>query len=144
MSQIIATTPEQSARLQACGVDPRNCDMFWQIPITVSQQQSGEHILFVKRAGYGLYPIEKPAYSLSRLLSLIPIEIEDESDGLPYRFFLTPSKMRDDTIMWEAEYYSPVGEIYLFSEESPNPIEAVVRLIELLTREGYKLNTIEK
>lgn len=73
---MIATTKEQSARLLACGVDPKTADMFYQVPITVSQKQRGEDILLVKKPNATLYDTDTPAWSLSALLSLLPQKID--------------------------------------------------------------------
>lgn len=72
MRQVIATNIEQSKRLRACGVDVGTADMFWQVPITVSQKKSGEHVLLIKQEGSELYETDIPAWSLSALHYILP------------------------------------------------------------------------
>ncbi len=68
MKQTIATTPEQSARLKACGVDPKTADMCWRKDIIFPNKQ----VLTIKEP---YWDEDIPAWSLSALLSLLPKEI---------------------------------------------------------------------
>ncbi len=138
MKQTIATTPEQYARLKSCGVDPKSADMYWQVPITVSQLKSGEHILLVRRKGQICLATDIPAWSTSRLLSLLLKEINDK--GLQTTFQLVAMNKK----MWRADYYDYAMDKYLCSYCTSNIIETIVNIIEWLTSEGYKLNEIEE
>lgn len=68
MTTQIATTPEQSARLQACGVDLSTADMAWKEDLTSIRLQVLNHpwIENLRNLHYS------PAWSFSALLALIP------------------------------------------------------------------------
>ena len=143
---MIATTPSQSRRLLECGVDPETADMYYQVPITLSQKQRGEDILLLKRPGKTLYNIDTPAWSLSTLLSLLPKEID--IDGYAYRisiYFESP----DEPVIgnqW-CLYYKPkkhneksrIDDVPMYE---PDLIECAVLMIEWLTANNYKLNQL--
>ncbi len=136
MNQDIATNPDQSARLIACGIDPKNADLCW----ANIKNAKGNRMLFA------LPPYNDddiPAYSLSRILSFFPLEIEDTSGEFTYTFSLSPSKMKDGSVEWEAEYYSHAVDIFLLSESGASPIEACVKAIEWLVNNKHQLNNIE-
>ena len=45
MKALTASNIYQSNRLICYGVDTKTADMFWQVPVTVSQKRQGEHIV---------------------------------------------------------------------------------------------------
>ncbi len=69
---MISTDIEQSKRVIACGINPNSADMFWQMPITISQKKLGENILLIRQEGKELYETDIPAWSFSALLALLP------------------------------------------------------------------------
>ncbi len=68
MTQNIATTPEQSRRLISCGVDPKTADMCWKQMFNPKRMSLIAHKPF--------WDDVTPAYSLSRLLELLPKKIK--------------------------------------------------------------------
>ena len=139
----IATNPEQSRRLIACGVNPDSADMLLY-----------NNALSVQVRGLGKTPnCATPAWSLSALLELLPKHLDD--------FPLT--KWRPPFIeneIWEMDSPGVLnGDVKLYSTgrywivdydwdgfsgtlpQSESPIEAVVLAIELLHTNGYTLNT---
>lgn len=140
MTTNIATTKEQSARLLQCGVSAESADMYYQVPITLSQKQRGEDILLLKRPNKTLYNIDTPAWSLSALLSLLPKEICDENDD---SFYFSLAKELPLTNEYCATYLPcwDKGDA-LVRKRDNDPIEACVQLIEWLTANNYKLNEL--
>ncbi|MBD5242094.1 MAG: hypothetical protein HDS59_08470 [Barnesiella sp.] len=143
MKHQIATNPDQSKRLLACGVDPDSADMLLY-----------NNALSVQVRGLGKIPeCATPAWSLSALLEVMPKHLED--------FPLTkwyPPFIEDE--IWEMDIPNVLnGDVKLYSNgtkwivdydwdgfngtlpQSENPIEAVVLAIELLHANGYTLNT---
>lgn len=98
MTTNIATTKKQSARLLQCGVSAESADMYYQVPITLSQKQRGEDILLLKRPNKTLYNIDTPAWSLSALLALLPKRIK-RGDCTDYTLNLSC-----DGFFWDLEY----------------------------------------
>ena len=103
---MIATTPEQSQRLLACGVSPDTADMCW-----TTWENDGEKITQLNVHDEYCYEVQClnpiPAWSLSALLGLLPKKID--IDGYPYRisiYFESP----DEPVIgnqW-CLYYKPV------------------------------------
>lgn len=137
MERQIATTREQSDRLLKCGVPAESADMYidnyntlWTVPFKDCARK--------KEEGFA------PAFSLSRLLSLLPKEID--IDGYSYRISIYYENPDEPVIgnQW-CLYYKPkkhneksrIDDIPMYA---PDPIEACVQLIEWLTANGYKLN----
>lgn len=140
MTTNIATTKKQSARLLQCGVSAESADMYYQVPITLSQKQRGEDILLLKRPNKTLYNIDTPAWSLSALLALLPKEIYDESDD---SFYFSLAKEFPLSEEYGAAYIPcwDKGDA-LVRKRDNDPIEACVQLIEWLTTNNYKLNQL--
>ncbi len=136
MKNQIATSPSQSQRLIASGVAPKTADMFWQVPITISQKKRGEHILLVRREGYEFYSVDTPAWSTSRLLELMPDKILVDDAWFECQICKC-------TFGYEVRYHSDVFKDP-FGCLCKSTIEGCVEAIEWLTKEGYKLNQIEK
>lgn len=130
MKPQIATTPEQSARLVACGVDEASADMVW-----TTWNNDGEKLTQISVMDESAYEVSClnpiPAWSLSALLALFP-NIEGRYFSLTKEYPL-PGGYSVAYLPWYTD-----GEIrYAFQD---NPIEACVRKIEYLTSKGIKLN----
>lgn len=128
----IATDPSQSERLKACGVDPKSADLVW-----MDDKPSPRLTLRTEIIEDNNPYIVAVCWSLSALIALFPMEINDE--GLQTVFQLTPYP---DELKWAAEYYDYTMDKYLCSQRDYNPIEACVKAIEYITQNGYKLNGI--
>ncbi len=85
MNHQIATSPTQSQRLLACGVDPKTADMKWTEFIPDEPDLSVGGVIYqwdcdynpvLDKDGNHVYD-GMPAWSTSRLLSLLPDYIED-------------------------------------------------------------------
>lgn len=147
----IATNKEQSARLIACGVDPNTADMCYLYWDESGEQLSREEYLEIFNESFldgrvelvpkdfgdydHSYEIDSPAWSLSALLALLPIEVNEE--GLQTVIHLTHYP---DELKWAAEYYDYAMDMYLCSERDYTPIGACVKAIEWLTANNYNLN----
>lgn len=138
---MIATTCEQSARLLACGVDPKTADMMWD-----RLDENRDYLLL--SASWETNRIKNrkitdntiPAWSLSALLMLVlPRKIQAKKEYLNYTLNLHPYFMGG----WQIKYsYREYDECYnLLREYSDTPIEACVKAVEWLTENDYKLNT---
>ena len=147
MKQQIATDESQSARLIACGVDPSTADMVWQTPITTSQKRIGEKILVLRHHNHQDYVGDVPAWSLGRILALLPPTIttdEDEyGEPIDYDLFIYPSATGK---IWSVSYaYTEEGySDMLYESEDASVIEAVVRMIETIASNKHKLNEIKQ
>lgn len=158
MKHQIATNPDQSKRLLACGVDPNTADMYLSINLNDGENY-GKYSIHI--LGEDMRTIDEimqardlsPAWSLSALLEVMPKHLED--------FPLTkwyPPFIEDE--IWEMDIPNVLnGDVKLYSNgtkwivdydwdgfsgtlpQSENPIEAVVLAIELLHANGYTLNT---
>lgn len=132
----IATTKEQCVRLLRSVVSADTADMYinnydelWACPFKDCARKDEE--------GFA------PAWSLSRLLGLLPKEIKvDES---PYdevqKYGLLIYPFMDG---WQVEYqYCENDECHcLKCVHGTDPIEACVKAIEWLSANGYKLNDV--
>ena len=132
MNQQIATDPTQSQRLLACGVDPKSADFVWMEDkpnprLTLRTEIIEDSNPYI--VGYG--------WSLGRILAMLPKDLMWQ--GLYYRLVMGPNENR-----WEIEYndLSVLNNLHRVGAE--NLIEAVVRMVEWLTKYGYKLNNIFK
>lgn len=143
---MVATTPKQSARLTACGVDPLTADMVY-LPYGTLSVTSFSNGLDERQC--------TPAWSLSALLNLLPKHLDD----FPFTKWRPP--FIDDEI-WEMDSEETLnGDVKLYSNgtnwivdydwdgftgtspQSENPIEAVVLAIELLHANGYDFANIK-
>lgn len=126
---MIATTQEQSQRLLRCGVSADTADMMFTPHNTLSTEPYKETL---KDRGY------IPAWSLNRLLELLPKRINDEYNYQKYGFKIEYSLTFNDA-PWQITYKGGtlVKPGYFFDK---SPIEACVKAIEWLTENGYKLN----
>lgn len=153
---MIATTPKQSARLLACGVDSQTADMYLSVNLNKGENYGkySTHILsnvspsmiienMMGRRDYA------PAWSLSAVLNLLPKHLDD----FPFTKWRPP--FLEDEI-WEMDSPNVLnGDVKLYSNgtnwivdydwdgfygtlpQSENPIEAIVLAIELLHANGY-------
>lgn len=129
----IATTPEQSARLIACGVDPKSADM-----VNIDGDKPNVRYSYTDMTA----PNNEPAWSLSALLALLPKEICNNCDD-PYYFSLAKEMASSDDYR---AAYKPCwfeGEDLIY-KRSLSPIEACVQMIEWLVDSEYKLNEINQ
>lgn len=84
-----------------------------------------------------------PAWSLSRLLSLLPTSIMSPL-GNEYMLELSKLRMHD---AWEVQWFSGRDRFRTYDKKKnfhklwdKSPIEACVKAIEWVTSNGYKLN----
>ena len=126
---MIATDNLQSQRLLRCGVSADTADMMFTPHNTLSVEPYKKAL---KDRGY------IPAWSLSRLLELLPKRINDEYNYQKYGFKIEYSLTFNDA-PWQITYKGGtlVKPGYFFDK---SPIEACVKAIEWLTENGYKLN----
>lgn len=126
---MIATTSEQSQRLLRCGVSADTADMHYFKDIL-----SVGHLVWDTPFPKKIFP----AWSLSRLLELLPKEIYDESgDG----FYFSLAKEFPLSEEYGAAYIPCWYKGDSIVRKRDNcPIEACVQLIEWLAANGYKLN----
>ena len=127
MKTNICTTQDQSARLLKCGVSTDTADMMFTPHNTLSTEPYKEAL---KDRGY------TPAWSLSRLLSLLPFKIPCGN----FEFWLDDAPINFGT-QWSIGYYcteKPRTIKGLTHTESL--IECAVQEIEWLSANGYKLN----
>ena len=164
MTQQIATTPEQGKRLIACGVDPSTADMCYLYWDESGEQLSREEYLEIFNESFldgrielvpkdfgdynHSYSDDSPAWSLGRLLALLPPTItidEDEySEPTDYDLFINPSMTGK---MWEVSYsHNEIGEYsdILYETAQPCIIESVVHMVEALVSHKHKLNEIKQ
>ena len=144
MKHQIATNPEQSKRLLACGVDPNTADMYLSINMCPGENYGkystrvlGEDLITLPEI---LRSIDHaPAWSLSALLALHPKEITDDN-GNEYHFSLAYERplCSDYDVSYKPCWFD--GDD-LIAKHDPSPIEACVQAIEWLTANGYILNT---
>lgn len=146
MKTNIATTSEQSQRLLRCGVSADTADM--------ARYEDDEVPMMPWDWTTGSYGGTFPAWSLSRLLGLLPSYLED----FPFTKWIVPF---GDGEICEKDHESILsGYVTLYRNEthwivdydwagftgtlpqSENPIEACVRAIELLHANGYKFTEI--
>lgn len=141
---MIATDKSQSARLLKCGVPAESADMCRTH--FESDGQKYEQLGVMDEYAYeyaSLNPI--PAWSLSRLLSLLPTSI---LSPLGNEYMLELSKLRMHNA-WEVQWWYNRSRFTTYDKQKKfhklwdkSPIEACVKAIEWLTSNGYKLNEI--
>lgn len=122
MKHQIATNPSQSKRLLACGVDPNTADMCyvggWSPECAIPFSKCNKE--------------DTPAWSLSALLALLPRTITHK--GRTNIFGLYHEEEKDGG-QWNCSCHGTV----FFLEDTP--FEAIIKMIEWLTANGYPLNT---
>lgn len=143
MKTNIATDKSQSARLLACGVSPDTADMHY-----INETVFAEPYKFFKD-DVDEYEVT-PAWSLSRLLELMPTSIMSAL-GNEYMLELSKLRMHDE---WEVQWNNGHTRFATYDKQSntkkfcrlwaKSPIEACVKAIEWLHANGYKLNEIKE
>ena len=145
MTNRIATTREQSDRLLKCGMSAESADMCYDSgALSLMDYDSAVHERDSRIETYEVVP----AFSLSRLLALLPKEIE--IDGYPYRISIYFENPDEPVIgnQW-CLYYKPkkhneksrIDDVPMYA---PDLIECAVLMVEWLTANGYKLNEIKE
>lgn len=131
---LIATTPNQSARLLKCGVPAESADAYWD------NHTLDEPFLSI---GEVTDNRDTPAFSLSAMLGLLPKLVFDKAHE---SFYFSLAKECASSADYNAAYKPCWAEETdnLIEKRAPCPIEACVQLIEWLVVNGYKLNGIEK
>lgn len=130
MKTNICTTQDQSARLLKCGVPAESADM--SIDTDTDKLYLGAYSERVDKVH------EVPAWSLNRLLSLLPFKIPCDN----FELWLDVAPINFGT-QWSIGYYcteKPRTIKGLTHTESL--IECAVREIEWLSANGHKLNEI--
>lgn len=151
MTTQIATTPEQSARLRACGVDLSTADMCYiefpngQIQYNVGMVTMHANVFMAngKKIAENMELIGKPSWSFSALLALIPPCLHSPM-GTEYRLELSTLRIHTE---FEVQWFSGHDRWHPTDENGgyvrlwdKSPIEACVKAIEWLTLKGIKLN----
>lgn len=140
MKTNIATTQEQAARLLRCGVSADTADMCYDSgALSLMDYDNAVHERDSRRESYEVVP----AWSLSRLLSLLPTAI---MSPLGNEYMLELSKRRMHNV-WEVQWVYSRSRFTTYNKQKvfqklwdKSPIEACVKAIEWLTESGYKLN----
>lgn len=137
MKTNIATTSDQSARLLKCGVPAESADM--SIDTDTNKLYLGAYSERVDKVH------EVPAWSLSRLLELLPTSILSPL-GNEYMLELSKRRMHD---AWEIQWVYVRNRFVTYDKHhnfhrlwDKSPIGACVKAIEWLTENNYKLNQI--
>ena len=128
MKQQIATDPSQSARLIACGIDPKSADFVWMEDkpnpcLTLRTEIIEDSNPYIVAFGW----------SMSALIAMLPKYLMWQ--GLYYRLVMGP-----DVTRWEIEYNDLSVLNNLYRVKADNPIEACVQMIERITSNSYTLN----
>ena len=140
MKTNIATDSSQSDRLLRCGVPADTADMCYDSgALSLIDYDSAVHERDSRRESYEVIP----AWSLSRLLSLLPTSIMSPL-GNEYMLELSKLRMHD---AWEVQWFSGRDRFRTYDKKKnfhklwdKSPIEACVKAIEWVTSNGYKLN----
>ena len=129
MKETISTTKEQAARLLQCGVSADTADMMFTPHNTLSTEPYKETL---EDRGY------IPAWSLSRLLTLLPFKIHCGS----FEFWLDVAPINYGT-QWSIGYYCTEKPRAIKGlKHTESLIECAVQEIEWLSANGHKLNEI--
>ena len=118
----ICTNKEQSSRLLEAGVNPKTADMYldeFECPVAFEYRRIEGHV------GQDM---AFPAWSLSKLIDMIPDQIECE--GYNYYLFILP-RDKEFTITYSAG--SNLAQSYC----RESLFDAITEMIEWLIKEGY-------
>ena len=130
MKTNICTTQDQSARLLKCGVPAESADM--SIDTDTDKLYLGAYSERVDKVH------EVPAWSLNRLLTLLPFKIPCGN----FEFWLDVAPINFGT-QWSIGYYCiEKPKVIKGLTRMDSLIECAVQEIEWLTANGYKLNEI--
>lgn len=137
MKTTIATDNLQSQRLLRCGVSADTADMVWTR--FESDGEKYEQLGVMDESAYEVASLNPtPAWSLSRLLRLIPHVIEVYDDG-DYYFSLAQEFPASEDYHAAYKYCWADDDVFV-GKRSSCPIEACVQLVEWLKENNYKLN----
>ena len=126
MKTSISTTKDQSARLLKCGVSTDTADMMFTPHNTLSTEPYKETL---EDRGY------IPAWSLSRLLTLLPFKIPCGN----FEFWLDVAPINFGT-QWSIGYHCIEKPLTIKGlTHNENLIECAVQEFEWLSANGYKL-----
>lgn len=127
MKTSISTTKDQSARLLKCGVPAESADM--SIDTDTDKLYLGAYSERVDKVH------EVPAWSLSRLLSLLPFKIPCDN----FELWLDVAPINFGT-QWSIGYYcTEKPKVIKGLTRAYNLIECAVQEFEWLTANGHKL-----
>ena len=130
MERQIATNRLQSDRLLKCGVPAESADM--SIDTDTDKLYLGAYSERVDKVH------EVPAWSLSRLLSLLPFKIPCGN----FEFWLDVAPINFSTQWSIGDYCTEKPRTIKGLTHTESLIECAVQEIEWLTANGYKLNEI--
>lgn len=137
MKPQIATTPEQSKRLLACGVDPKTADMVW-----LNRGRNPAYLTFNEGCNRAIPEVgDVPAWSLSALLALLPKDIYDDDDSYYFSLAKEYPLSNEYGAAYIPSWYK--GDA-LVRKHDDSPIEACVQIIEWLIPNKHQLNKIEE
>lgn len=116
----IATTREQSERLLAMGLKPETADMCYNLYFASAPPE-------INNSGEDLYKDKKfiPAWSLSRLLEMMPQYIDEREEVL---LMIEPPLVI---------YYDTLYKGHLHFTTNPNIFDNCVAMIDWLIRNGH-------
>lgn len=127
MNTKICTSIEQSKKLLSLGLDPRTADMFYATEIGVLIAESPYEV-----EGHEPCIPFTPAWSLTALLELMPVCIDDDN------YFLVIEK--DETYLnepiWRVSYKHYVEE-YAIVEREASLINAAFEMVCWLIEQGH-------
>ena len=122
----ICTTKEQSEKLIALGLKKETADMHWYRP------SQFEHDYWFEGIGQGWSANDLPAWSLHRLIELMPDTITVENATcMGHRFFYLL------TFTWYFVTYEVSGFVFKEFAEYDNYYDNIIDCIEWLIKEGY-------
>lgn len=132
---MIATTIEQSERLLACGIKAETADMSWLIPPRYEEfwkyicEPQGLVKTPYSDLGDNIDERKEPAWSLSALLAkVLPMSV-NSAEGKDLQLLFEASVNIDTN--WSCYYFCSNYEVW-----ASDPIEACVRMVELLHEKG--------
>jgi hypothetical protein len=124
----IATTIVQSKHLLELGLDPNTADMFWKYSASLGNTDINGRIavsyhdnLFVGKCDGAI-----PAWSLSALLEVMPMNIND------YDLYITKHKYVDGGYAYNIEYNRGFTISVLHKETNRNVITAAFEMVKWL------------
>lgn len=149
---MIATTKEQSERILKCGIPADSADMTIHDFVTgLTSLLAEDYKNFRESACPECFT---PAWSLGKLISFLPRELDGFECHYQYDFF------SDDCPEIVEGHYTLEGELIILHSDtwivdydlegfvghlpqSKDPIEAVIQAIELLHENGYRFNNVK-
>ena len=138
MKNQIATNPEQSQRLIACGVDPKCADFVWMEDkpnprLTLRTEIIEDSNPYIVAFGW----------SMSALIAMLPTYL---TSAMGNKYMLELSKLRMHNA-WEVQWFNGRERWRTVDKDKKyhklwdeSPIEACVKAIEWLAANGYNFN----